>query len=73
MYSQEWPKELHEVLDNSTFLLSEIDKVLAKRLARLDDMETFDPAYENPNWAYWQAYINGQKKQLKTLRKLLQK
>jgi hypothetical protein len=70
-FNSEWPKELHETLKNSTFLLNELDKILAKRLERLELEETKTSIYEQPSLIEKLIFINGQKKQLRDLRSLL--
>jgi hypothetical protein len=63
-------KDFIEVLLNNTMITNRIVEILKLKLASLDDAQTDEKNFLAPEFAYRQAYILGQKKQIKTMLKL---
>lgn len=77
--SLDWTKGMSEtekiefigVLSKSVWLTRRIRELLQERLDFLERKENTDRAYENPSWPYYQADINGSKREVKYLLSLL--
>jgi hypothetical protein len=51
--------------------LKEFETLIAKELKVLEETEEDAKAYDNPAWAYKQAYKNGYRKGLKTVLQII--
>ena len=60
-------QEFIEVLSKSIWLTRRIRELLQERLDFLERKENTDKAYDNPSWAFYQADINGGKREVKYL------
>lgn len=58
---------------NAHTVLDRISEVLQKEMTSLIKEEDAPERFENPNWAYYQAYMNGQRKAVRDLINLLDK
>lgn len=60
-------KSFENLLRNSTRTFRRTQEILKERLAVIETQEVAAESFEDPNWAYRQAYINGRKKEIKDL------
>ena len=58
--SEKDKKGLEETLRNSTYLLTHIQRVLTRRLEEARKGEISLEEFDNPSWAYKQAFTLGQ-------------
>ena len=58
---------------NAHTVVDRISEVLEKEMSSLIKEEDAPERFDNPNWAYHQAYLNGQRKAVRDLIKLLNK
>jgi hypothetical protein len=65
-------KDFMEVLLNNTMITNRIVEILKMKLNSLDDIQTDEKNFLAPEFAHRQAYILGQKKQIKTMLKLFE-
>lgn len=63
--------EFQKLLMNSTQLLKQLANVIDNLENSLERSELTQTAYDNPNWVYRQAHLNGQRHSLKTLKDLV--
>lgn len=70
--SQKEREDFEKVVRNSTLVLSRLKEILEERLDTIDRMELSHEAYENPAWAYKQAFWNGDRKGLTRALELLE-
>jgi hypothetical protein len=68
---QEAKENFERQIINSIPVLERIQDILKEDLDTLDKVEFSTKAYDNPNWAYRQAHVNGYKTAYKNLDKLL--
>lgn len=52
-------EEFKELLSRNTIITNRILTLLKKREKLATDKETRETVFDNPNWAYKQAYLNG--------------
>lgn len=64
-------QEFIEVLGKSVWLTRRLRELLTERLELLDRKENNEKAYENQSWAFYQADINGAKREVRYLLSLL--
>ena len=63
---------VENLVRNSTFLLSLLDRIIEEELRVLTTSEEKSVDYDSPSWAYKQAHRNGQRATLKELQRLAQ-
>lgn len=63
-------KDFEKILRNSILVLNRLYEILDERQRNLDSQEINPKDFDVPNWAYKQAYRNGQKSILKDLKDL---
>lgn len=59
------------LLRNSSTVLGRLHSILEEKERELNSSEMSVKSFEDPNWAYKQAFVNGQKSGLKEIRDLL--
>lgn len=59
--------EFADLIRNSTQVLGRFRDILIKEVESLESVEERRTSYSNPSWAYEQAFLNGQRSQLKDL------
>ena len=68
------PKDIEHfqrLLNNSSTVFDRLKDILNTKDEAMDNVETSLGAYDNPNWPYRQAHINGYRSCLKRLDKIL--
>lgn len=65
---EEAKKKFEDMVKGSKLLTDRLQEILRTIEANIEIPEIGEKAFENPNWAYKQAYINGQKAALRTVR-----
>lgn len=60
-------ENFESVLNNSRMLLDRLKTILEQEEAAVDNSDTSIEDFEEPNWAYKQAFRNGQRNILKKL------
>jgi hypothetical protein len=63
--------EFEQYIRSSRRLLDRLTEILREQNAYLDGTETSVKDYEDPSWAYKQAFRNGQRSTLKAILKLI--
>lgn len=58
-------------LKGSSVILERLTKIIEETEASIETYEFDAKAYDNPSWAYKQAFYNGAKAQLKLIKKLI--
>ena len=65
-------KDFKGAVLNSRTALDRLREIITDELRSLDNSETNDNQFEDPNWAFKQSYRNGQRSKLKSLLNLLE-
>lgn len=68
--SQEEKDRYTESLKRVKWVLDDLNSLVDSNLASNEAMEISPKAYDNPNWAFRQAHLNGYKQALKDLKNL---
>ena len=58
------------VVRHSTQLLTRLREIISERLDHISKEEVREASYDNPSWAYKQAYFNGKRAALLDLKQL---
>ena len=64
-------EKIRTLVFNSTAVLSRLSKVLDKKIEEEDRQILSRSSFDNPNWAYVQAYTNGRVQALKEVQTLI--
>lgn len=62
--------QIRSLVTNSTAILSRLSKILDKKINETDRQIISRDTFDNPNWAYKQAYDNGYVQALKEIQAL---
>jgi len=63
--------DAEKFIRNSTFMADRLQTIINQMKAELESQEISESSFEDPNWAYKQAYIAGQRKVLSSFTDLL--
>lgn len=61
-------KKFEDMVEGSKLLTDRLQDILESLEANLEFTELSDTAFDNPNWAYKQAYMNGCKAMLRRVK-----
>lgn len=64
-------KKFEEALRNDTLILGRLREILQEKNKLAENQEISPKLFDDPNWAYKQAYINGYKQGMKQVDDLL--
>lgn len=63
-------QEFEEIVRHSRILLTRLDQIISQKLTDLTEKQISEESFENPGWAYHQAYLNGRRAALRDIQNL---
>lgn len=65
--TEEEKQKFREYVKSSKLLLNRLKDILQEQEASFDSIESSPKQFESPNWAYKQAYRNGQRSAVRSI------